>query len=363
DILSKVGKRVCLLGVPPTYPPKPLRGNLVSCFITPDSQREFTYPPVLKEEIEKLVGDYMFDVVFRSDEKDEILKELYEMTQKRFKVLKYLIKEKEWDLFFFVEIGTDRVHHAFWKFYDEKHHLHIPNNKYKNVIRGYYKYIDEKIGEILDLDKDMVVMVVSDHGAKRMKGCFCINEWLIREGYLCLKKRPKDIISLERAQVDWSRTKAWGWGGYYARIFFNLEGREEEGIVKPQEYEALREELISKLKRIKTPEGRTMKNKIFKPEEIYPKVRGDPPDLMVYFDELSFRSAGTLGHGTLYLKENDTGPDDAVHSEHGIFIFYDPRKDVGRRIEDLDILDIAPTILNLFGLPIPKCMKGKILRF
>ena len=80
SILSHAGKKVCIVGVPPSYPPTPLNGELVSCFITPNSNREYTYPSELKKEIEGLVGPYPFDVEFRTDQRDELLKNLNDMT-------------------------------------------------------------------------------------------------------------------------------------------------------------------------------------------------------------------------------------------------------------------------------------------
>ena len=96
---------------------------------------------------------------------------------------------KPWDLFMFVEIGVDRIHHAFWKYMDPDHHLYEPGNPYENTILDYYKHLDRKIGELLSsAGEDTVVLVVSDHGAKRMKGAFCVNEWLIEQGDLVVKE-------------------------------------------------------------------------------------------------------------------------------------------------------------------------------
>jgi len=132
---------------------------------------------------------------------------------------------KPWDFLMFVEIGVDRVQHAFWKFFDKNHHLYVQGSRYENAIRDYYRFIDEKVGGLLKhIDNETVVIVVSDHGAKRMRGAFCINEWLIKKGYLALKKRPEKVVSLDKAEVDWSKTKAWGWGGYHARIYINVKG-------------------------------------------------------------------------------------------------------------------------------------------
>jgi predicted AlkP superfamily phosphohydrolase/phosphomutase len=84
DILYRLGKRVILVGIPQTFPPMPVNGILVGDFLTPDIKTEYTYPPEFKNEIAKVVGEYLLDVrEFRSDKKDAILKEIFEMTRKR----------------------------------------------------------------------------------------------------------------------------------------------------------------------------------------------------------------------------------------------------------------------------------------
>jgi predicted AlkP superfamily phosphohydrolase/phosphomutase len=181
DYLERENKRVCLIGVPPTYPPIEIKGNLISCFITPKQSKNFTNPPELAREVEKLVGNgnYKFDVQFRIEDRDKIIHDLYDMTEKRFTVIKHLLAKTEWDYFMFVEIGVDRLHHMFWKYYDKTHPRYEQGNKYEKVIPEYYKYIDRKIGELLSIvDDDTYVLVISDHGTASMKGAFCINEWL-----------------------------------------------------------------------------------------------------------------------------------------------------------------------------------------
>jgi len=361
DIIGEQGGKSCLVGVPPSYPPPAVEGNLISCFITPDIEKVYTYPPELKEEIEEKFGTYIFDVVFRTDEKDRLLEQIYEMTAKRFEVLNYLIRQKPWDFFMFVEIGVDRIQHGFWKFMDREHHLYVEGNKYENAIVDYYKDLDKKLGELLsNVDKDTVILVVSDHGAKRMKGAFCINEWLIEQGDLVVKEMPQAPVSLNNVEIDWSKSKAWGWGGYYARLFLNIEGRETQGIINPEDYEKERDALAERLLALRGPQGEEWKNRIMKPQEFFKETRGDYPDLMVYFDDLYWRSAGTLGHNKKYLLENDTGPDDAVHAQDGIYLIYDPRNRIKKR-KDARISDIAPTILSLMGIPIPEDMEGSVV--
>jgi predicted AlkP superfamily phosphohydrolase/phosphomutase len=363
DYLGMDGRKSILVGVPPSYPPRKINGWLVSCFITPDSSTEYTYPSELKQNIESLVGDYLFDVVFRKNDRDSLIEELEDMTKKRFEVIRYLMSEKEWDYFHFVEIGLDRVHHAFWKYFDEEHHLYEKDNSYKNVIRDYYKLLDEEIGMTLDfLDEETAIALVSDHGVKRMKGAFAVNQWLIEEDYLKINNpevlnRGKQI-GLADLDINWKKTIAWAWGGYYSRIFLNVEGREPEGVIKPRDYEAVRDEIADVIKSIKSPEGKKWNTEVFYPENIYPVAIGDRPDMMVYFDNLYWRAAGTVGHPFNYLPENDTGPDDAVHSEYGVFSLYIPEME-GEKVLESTIYDFAPTILKLFDIEVP--MKGRSL--
>lgn len=362
DILGKNGRQSCVFAVPPTYPPPKINGNIISCFLTPSAKSDYTQPKELKIELEKIADPYIPDVSFRIEDRDTIKKHLFEMLENNMKMIKYLIKEKPWDFFIFVDIGVDRVHHAFWKYHDPTHHLHEPNSKYKKVIHEYYAALDRHIGEILDfLDSETYVLVTSDHGVKSMRGAFCINEWLIKEGYLKLKKRPTSVIQLEKVEVEWKKTKAWAWGGYYSRVFLNVQGREPFGKIKPKYFEKELRKLQDKLSKIKDPTGRIMENLIVRPEEYYGDPKGDFPDLMVVFDDLHWRTAGSIGHDSFYLSENDTGPDDAMHDWDGLYILYDPRGKLPTGIQDAKIEDIAPTILTLLGEPIPPNIDGKVI--
>jgi len=360
DIIGEKGLRSCLVSVPPSYPPMPLNGERVSCFMTPGPEKDYTYPASLKAEIEGKFGPFIFDVKFRTEDRDKLKEDLFRMTEQHIEVVKYLIKEKPWQFFMYVEIGVDRVHHAFWKFFDKEHRGYTPGNKYENVIMDYYRFIDKGIGQMLDLlADDTVVFVVSDHGVKPMKGAFCVNQWLVEKGYLSVKGPVKEGTSIEELEIDWKNTKAWAWGGYYSRVFLNVKGREKQGTIMPFRYEAWRDKLKKEIEAIKGPAGEPLETKAYRPEELYGTVKGDYPDLMVYFDDLSWRAAGTMGHKSMYLSENDTGPDDAMHDWDGIFIMYDPADPSPRELKSVSILDLAPTVLDLMGLQVPAGMKGR----
>jgi predicted AlkP superfamily phosphohydrolase/phosphomutase len=277
-----------------------------------------------------------------------------------------LLTKEEWDFFMLVEMGVDRIHHAFWDNMDPAHRFYEPGNKVENAIHEYYREVDREIGELLAFaDDTTAVLVVSDHGAKRMDGGICVNEWLLANGYLTLAETPPRPMPFSKLKIDWSRTKAWGDGGYYARVFLNVAGREPNGTIAPEDYEKLRDELIAGLTAIPDENGKQIGTQVFRPEELYKEVRGVAPDLIVYFGALFWRSVGSVGNGKIHTFENDTGPDGANHAENGIFLFRpaNGRLPEGRRIDGLGIMDITPMILQLFGLPVPADMEGKALAF
>jgi predicted AlkP superfamily phosphohydrolase/phosphomutase len=158
--------------------------------------------------------------------------------------------------------------------------------------------------------------------------------------------------------VDWNRTRAWGSGGYYARLFLNVKGREPDGIIDPVDYERVRDELAERIASITDLEGNNIGSVAYKPEEIYQEVNNIAPDLIVYFGNLSWRSVGSLGSDRIHTLENDTGPDDANHAQEGMYIYYGPSSQGKGPGPRRHLMDVAPTILDLAGLPVPCDMQG-----
>src|SRR5919109_4259158 len=282
------------------------------------------------------------------------------MTNRRFRLAEHLLEAKPWTLFAMVEMGPDRMHHGFWKFMDPEHRKHEPGNPYRNAILDYHRNVDGLIGKLLEhADEDTVVFVLSDHGAKRLDGGIRVNEWLRREGLLTTLGEPDGVSSLRDVGVDWSKTVAWGEGGYYARVFMNVRGREPEGVVEPAEYESVRDDLSQRLAEIPNDAGNPIPTSVYKPEELYDEVNGVAPDLIVVFGDLLWRSVGTIGgdEGVQTL-ENDTGPDDANHAQDGLYVVAGPGIDARGRA-DAHLLDIAPTVLDLLEIEKPEGMRGK----
>ncbi len=370
DYLGEAGKTSVVIGVPPSYPPKPLKGWMISCFLTPGPESQYAYPADLKREIEERFGEYRLDVRnFRTNDKAWLLKEIYALTEQRFDVARYLATTRDWDFFMFVDMGPDRIHHGFWQFIDPQHHRYQPGNPFENSIREYYHFLDQKVGQLLDdlarLEDPVDVMVVSDHGAKRMDGGIAINEWLIQEGYLTLKAYPDSVTRLTPDMIDWSRTRAWASGGYYARIFLNVVGREPQGVIPQEDYEKVRQEIIDKLEALGDEQGDSIGTRVYRPEELYRQTRNIPPDLIAILGDLYWRSVGSVGYGpgTVWVYENDTGPDDANHDWDGIFIMSGPSVSARGRREGLKIYDVGATILEYFGLEPDDELMGKPIVF
>jgi predicted AlkP superfamily phosphohydrolase/phosphomutase len=193
-----------------------------------------------------------------------------------------------------------------------------------------------------------------------MDGGFCVNEWLQQKGLLTVASKPPGIVPLHQCQVDWDHTIAWGDGGYYARIFLNVAGREPQGVIPAEDYEAVRNQIKAELEATTGPDGKPLGTIVLKPEEVYREVTGIAPDLIVYFGGLYWRSVGSVGHPGIYTYDNDTGPDDANHAQYGLVILYDPRAPMhGHQFTGLQLESIGPTLLNLLDVDVPDSMMGR----
>ncbi len=364
DQVAREGGRSIIIGVPPSYPPRKINGICVGCFMTPDSTQDvFTHPAKVSEQIRSLFGEYPVDVKgFRTDNKTWLKEQIFAMSRRQFELVRHFLQTEDWDYFQFVDIGLDRVHHGFWQYYDPRHKQYEPNNPFQNVIPDYYQHLDDQIGEVLELiDDDTVVLVVSDHGAQRLDGGFCVNEWLVREGLLVLNSYPEQITPFDQLDVNWEQTKVWSEGGYYARVFLNVKGREPQGPIEEADYEAFRDEILLKFEGITDDNGQPMGTLVYKPDEIYQNVRNVAPDLIVHFGGLLWRSIGGVGYPSLYTQENDTGPDGCNHAQFGSFILAAPNNPIQGEIQGFHLLDIAPTLLELAGYEIASSMQGKSL--
>jgi predicted AlkP superfamily phosphohydrolase/phosphomutase len=365
DELGSRGMRSVLIGVPPGFPPpKTFPGWRVACFLTPPSATSFAYPQSLEVEIAEELGgegNYIFDIPnFRQQGLDVALEQVFAMTERRFKVARRLATTKPWDFFMVCEIAVDRLHHVFWQYYDPRHPLHEPGNRFETAFRDYYRFLDREVGSLLDvLPEDAVRILMSDHGATPMMGGLCFNDWLIQEGFLHMTEPLSGPTPIGEAPIDWSRTIAWGDGGYYGRCFLNVRGRESQGVVEPSAYEAVRDDLIARLEAAHGPDGTPLGTIVLKPQDVYSEVKGVAPDLIVYFGDLDWRSVGSVGNPSLFTFENDTGPDGANHARNGVFAMVGAPRQPSGRVEGLELVDVGPTILSVYGIEAPEGAVGR----
>jgi len=354
DLLGRRGLHSIVLGVPMTYPPRPIRGALITGILTPSEASPYTYPSSLKAQVEAWVGPYRYDIpYFRHQDRAQLIPDVRRMTEQRFRLASQLAANLPWDFLMVIEMGPDRMHHAFWSDHDPTHPSHDPSSPFCSALREYYEFLDAQLGMFLHtVPTDADVVVVSDHGAQAMRGGFCLNEWLMERGDLTLHRHPTERTGIDplirHGAVDWSRTRAWGTGGYCGRIFANIRGRQPNGTLSESETERYLGDVSSALKEIPLHgNDRRIETKTFRPSEIYREVNGHPPDLLVHFGDLAWRSIGSVGLGQLQSSENDTGPDHANHRTEGLYIRPPHGRPPGRGPEQ-QITDVHGWILDHF---------------
>lgn len=363
DRMTACGRPSVVVGVPQTSPPPALRGALVCGFEGPaDRAGTYTHPPELRREVEDVVGEYLFDVPdFRNTPLGQVRDTACLMTARRFALMRHLLATREWEFAMLHEIGPDRMHHCFWHYHDPAHPRYEKHPEYSDAIRGYYRLLDREVAELVaEAGDDTAVLVASDHGVMPMHGGICVNEMLRAAGLLVLRTEPRSAGPLTADMVQWDKTSAWAEGGYYARIFFNLRGREPNGTVARDAVGGLIAEITDLLGTIDLGDGRILHNQIRRPAELYRRVRGIPPDLLVFFHNEQWRSIGSVGIGREWVCANDVGVDEANHSRNGMFALRAPGMALPAAPE-ASILAVAPTVLGLLGLPADPTLQGKSL--
>lgn len=383
-ILSLHGKRVGVVNVPITYPPKAVNGFLISCFMTPPSAKVFTYPEELRQEL----PDYRIDTKYarqlfgmKSEDKSHLLKEQYDITEKRASAVLRLIDKWETDFFIVVFKGTDNMQHYFWD--------------RKEILLQYYQRLDELIAGILDKSGENTnVFIISDHGfGPAATTTFFINAWLEQLGLLKRQATPKSrlfekvyriasrinekinfsrllpsrSISMVTAtlnqQVAWTQTKAYSQTLFGINI--NLKERDSFGIVEPgEEYEKIREEIVKELKILTDPEtNERIMTGVFKNDEIYwgANLSKAPDIICVPNPKYSIKNT-MLFAGNIFGNSPTELPGDHRAQPDGILIAYGPDIKQGEKIEEAQLFDVTPTVLHMMGIPVPKDMDGKVLK-
>lgn len=283
-----------------------------------------------------------------------------QVLDERLRLLDYALDHYEDGFLFFYFSSTDLQAHMFWWDSEEKHPIRSAEGarKYNQVIIDLYKRMDGIVGDIVDRYGDQaVILVLSDHGFSNFRWQFNVNTWLRDNGYL----QPPNCRSLlsSRPLVDWSRTRAYALG--LNGLYVNLQGRERDGIVHPSERDALLDEITEKLLAVRDPRnGRPVIAKVYRAEEVYSgEYVEKAPDLLIgYYRDYRASWATTLGDITdEVISDNDS----AWSADHCIATFEVPGVVFSNRPVvrgDPSLVDLAPTILGLYGVPPSETMTG-----
>jgi predicted AlkP superfamily phosphohydrolase/phosphomutase len=310
----------------------------------------------------------------RMDEKT-FMDDLMVAFDDRARVILHRLDAKDWDLLIGVIESTDRVQHMMWRLIDPKHPLYDAAlaAQFGDSILRVYKRADDFVGEVVKrVGPDVPVMIVSDHGFHSWRKAVNLDTWLVQNGYMALKgqqpgdKKLADLFGGGTfwENVDWSRTRAYAMG--IGQIYFNLRGRESQGIVSPgAEATALAGELSAKLLTMTDPDdGAPIIRAVYKRDDIYSgPFLHNAAELQVGMHEgyrVSWQT--TLGGsppGIVYKNDrkwsaDHGGYDFAITS--GVLVS-------GRPINTKDprIIDLAATVLKYFGITVPGDIDGKPL--
>ncbi len=407
QILSEAGRQVGVMNVPVTYPPAPVNGFIIAGMLSPVGGT-FTYPADLLDRYAHRMKPYRIapHVQYKRGNEVEFVADLLDLVERRGEYALRLMDDYPYDFLMFHFQATDVMQHAFWKFVDPTHPRYDPESgaRFGPALRQVYRRVDGFIGQMLDrIADDTTVIVMSDHGFGPLHYVVNLNLFLLDQGLLQLKRgvwtrlktdlfraglTPASIWHLiERAglqnyvwqvskstrnkvvgkflsfdDVDWSRTLAYSIG-HVGQIYVNLKGREPEGIVEPgAEYEAVRQRVVEALRQLRHPQtGRPLVERIIPGDQVaHGPYAYRSPDLHVMMDGYRVIAFPLFATDHRIITRQIRG-DSGCHRLHGIFIAWGPEVRSGETVEGARILDLAPTILHLMGLPVPDDMDGRVL--
>jgi predicted AlkP superfamily phosphohydrolase/phosphomutase len=260
---------------------------------------------------------------------------------------------------------TDSIQHMFWRYLDKDHPALKSGraNLSAGVIEDLYVKMDRLVGKVREkLGKKSALLVMSDHGFKSFRRGVNLNSWFYRNGYLALKEGKTESDEWFK-DVDWQKTRAYalGLGG----VYLNLKGREAQGIVRPgEEARALKADLVKKLTGLKDEEkGCVALSHIFDRENIYSgPYKGEAPDLIIGYNE-GYRASWDSVTGKVNGRIIEDNPkawsgDHCIDPGHVPGVFFSSER---INTKTPSIMDIAPTVLELFNVKVPAHMDGHSL--
>jgi predicted AlkP superfamily phosphohydrolase/phosphomutase len=407
-ILSRAGKRVGVINVPMTFPAEPVNGVMVSGIDAPSIRhKKSIYPPELKHRYDILQKRYdivpAVDILMKRDDVESAVRGWLEVTEHRLELCRQLLRDQTFDFFMVTLLITDWAHHNLWKYYDPSSPAEVQADlsTRRDIMLDIYRAVDGAVGELCDLaGKDANILIVSDHGAGRYQGgSMALMGWLEQNGYLVFRQRrrladlqegfrehvfsplkerlPQGLKRIIKSsfphvwkepqvrtaqggfeEIDWTRTRAYTESRWH-NVWINVKNHGGRGIVNPgPEYRGLLEELKAALLNWRdAPSSRRVVDRVLFRSEIYSGPYADrAPDIQIWWnDDVCLASP---------KRPKETGGPNAWSGDHrrnGIFMAKGPDVRAGEALGPLSIYDVAPTILHLFGLPLPPDMDGRAI--
>ncbi len=331
DRIQESGRDASVYNVPVTFPPQRNVQRMVSGFLSPGLDRA-AYPDDLREELESI--DYRIDAdvsLGHEDDKTAFIEDATETLKARHEAFVRCIEKDDWDLFFGVFMTTDRINHFLFEDYER-------DGEHREEFLQFYRTLDRYLGDLrARLADDVTMIVASDHGFTTLDYEVHCNEWLRQEGWLSFD--GDDHEELGDISAD-----AQAYSFIPGRFYLNLEGREPNGCVSEEDYEEVRAELRDDLLDLEGPDGRPVCDRVVTKEEAF---RGEhdaiAPDLVAIPNNGFDLKAGFAGHDEVF----DQGPRNGMHTFDNASLFID---DPSATIEGADLLDLAPTILDLMDI-------------
>lgn len=341
EMMSRAGKRVFVMNVPVTYPPRQVNGILVGCFLCTQIEK-IAYPAHIGKELKAMGYKIDADAAIGRENRDRFLEECNEALDKRVQAMFHYLAQEPWDFFQCHIMETDRMNHFFWE------HMEKDDPVYAKAFFDFYQRVDEVLGEVdRKIGDDAELIILSDHGFCTIKKEIYLNWYLAEAGLLKFKKTPP-------ASLADLHPESLGYSLIPGRVFVNLQGREPQGTVLPAQYEAARERLTAALLGFVDPDNQApIIRQVIKREEIYDgQNRNQAADLIAVPHD-GYDLKGDLRKTIPGEKTALVG----MHTFEDSLLFIRDRE-IQRGHNELWVGDLAPTILKMMKLPIPQDMDG-----
>jgi predicted AlkP superfamily phosphohydrolase/phosphomutase len=354
DVLNDAGVRTGMQNIPMTFPPDRVKGFMISGFPFGSAKSGFTYPAELESEL----GEYPLDLFGESIQKGlegRLLHQFRWTLERHAAVAKKLMVEEDWDLFWVVFTGTDKVQHFFWKFMDPQHPEYDLRMaaQFGSAIHDFWVRVDEIVGELLEIaGPETDVIILSDHGFGPIYRELRLLNWLESTGF----------IELNPGQPTAQRVDAFPSSAFGGLIRVNQRGRDYQGQIAPgEETQEVKAEIIDSLRRVEDPvTGEPLADRIYSREELFtgPYVENAPDILFLERDDTFIgrgkpESLDVFGPPSLTFS--------AYHRPEGIIMAAGPHFTKNSERQHFSIMDVTPTLLWLFDVPAPRDLDGRVM--